>query len=457
MLGFENRDRMRKTPVSRASILIVDEAERVWKPLQRVFRDAKRLHFATNALQALEFFHRHPIHLVCLGVLLPDLNGIELLKKLKRADPSRPVIVASAAQDIKTAVDAMKAGALDFLPAPIGGEYIRTLAERVLAHQQVCFQAKSVHSPGNRGGGDGAVHSVCRIIDALSPVECHVLIFGGTGLLKKRIARIVHDRSKRTKGPYVAVNCAGMPARSLEGALFGCCRRKNGDMEAIRPGKIERAHGGSLFLDNVNYLSPDLQARLLRFIQHQEFEAIGSHRTVKADVRIIAASSQNLQILVGSRLFHKDLYASLNALPIDLALLQTRGRDIGLLLEHFLNQTAIYNGVRRKHFTTTARSTRMASDWPGNAREFERLLERLCNAHGDQMPRTFEPPGLPMPDGAPDLEGLELKKATRAFERRHIVAALRAFEGNRSLTARHLGIHRNTLLAKTKELGIDIG
>ena len=446
---------MQTTTVSRASILIVDEERGVWKPLQKVFQDAKRLHFSASAAQACNCFRRHPIDLVCLGVLLPDLNGIELLKILKRAMPHKPVIMASAIEDIKTAVDAMKAGALDFLSTPIDANQVRHLAARALARRHACWQARSDPGSQSETGRYGVMHSMGRIIDVLSPIECHVLVLGGTGHLKKRIARVVHNRSTRAGRPFVALNCAETPSRSLENVLFGRGRRKVSDVAVSQRGKIEQADTGSLFLDNINYLAPDLQSRLLGCIQHQEFEAPGSRRPIKTDVRIIAASSQNLQALVEAGLFIKDLYAGLNALPIDLPLLQAQGDDIGLLLEHCFKQHAIRYGVQRKHFSALARSTLEACDWPGNTREFERLLERLCNAHEDQIPSAAAPAAFPATGSMPRFEGLALKKATRAFERQHIIAALKTFGGNRSETARHLGIHRNTLLTKTKELGID--
>ncbi len=448
---------MRTTPFSRASILIVDDVRPIWKPLQPVFKGARRLFFATDAAQAFAYFQSRPVHLVCLGVSLPDLHGIELLKKLKQAAPDKPVIMASADRDIKTAVDAMKAGALDFMTAPFDAAHVRTLAAQALARRSAHSHMKTGRRAQSRAGRDDAMHSARQIIDALSPIDCHVLILGGAGILKNRIARLVHERSRRAQGPYVTINCAKMPARSLESALFGQRRRGAGNPALEAPGKIEGAHTGSLFLDNVNYLSPGLQARLLPFIQHQAFEAVKSRRQIKTDVRIIAASSQSLQAFVEAGLFLRDLYSSLSALPIDLPLLQARGEHIGLLLEHFFRRHAIRDGLRRKHFSTLAKSTLMACDWPGHAREFERLLERLCNIHELSPPSNADPPESPRPDAPFRFQGLGLKKATRAFERQHIIAALKAFDGNRSRTARHLGIHRNTLLTKTKELGIDFG
>ncbi len=448
---------MRTTFVSRASILIVDEERRVWKPLPQVFKDADQIHLAVSAAQAFSWLRRHPFHLVFLGVQLPDLNGIELLKILKRSAPHKPVIMASAVRDVQTAVDAMKAGALDFLTTPIDAGHVRTLATQALARLQACIQMKSAPAPMDGAGRDGAMQRLDRIIEALSPIECHALILGGNDLLKNRIARRVHARSARAKGPYTALDCAGKPSRSLEKALFGRCRRDACHAAAGRNGKIEQSHGGSLFLDNVDRLGPDLQSKLLGCIKHQEFKAPGSHRRVKADVRIIAASGHDLQALVEEGLFLHELHAGLNALPIDLPLLQTQGDDIGLLLEHIFNQDTIRNGVRRRCFSDLARSTLMACDWPGNTREFEHLLERLCHVHAGQMPAATEPSAGPEAISHPRFEGLALKKATRAFERQHIIAALKAFGGNRAETARHLGIHRNTLRTKTRELGIDRG
>jgi transcriptional regulator with PAS, ATPase and Fis domain len=248
-----------------------------------------------------------------------------------------------------------------------------------------------------------------------------------------------------------------MPASLMESALFGHCRGAFTGAFIDCPGKIEAAHTGSLFLDDVNCLSLDMQAKLLRVIQQKEFERLGSQRAIRADIRIIAATNENLAGLVEKGRFREDLFYRLNVLPIDLPPLNQRGQDIKKLLEHFLRENARRNQQARKRFSPRARTTLMRYHWPGNVRELQNMVERLCILHKGTTIRAADLPELCSRENKVAFNGVKLKKATRAFERQHIIAALKAFDGSRSRAARHLGIHRNTLLLKTRELGIEFG
>jgi transcriptional regulator with PAS, ATPase and Fis domain len=241
----------------------------------------------------------------------------------------------------------------------------------------------------------------------------------------------------------------------MESVLFGHCRGAFTGAFIDCPGKIETAHTGSLFLDEINCLALEMQAKLLRVIQQKEFERLGSQRSIKADIRIIAATNKPLHELVEAGQFREDLYYRLNVLPIDLPRLRQRGKDIGLLLEHFLKRYAIRNAQARKRFSPRASGTLMRYSWPGNVRELENLVERLCTLHKGRTIRAADLLGLQSPSRSSAYNGQKLKKATRAFERQHILAALKAVDGSRSQAARQLGIHRNTLLMKTKDLGIE--
>jgi DNA-binding NtrC family response regulator len=299
------------------------------------------------------------------------------------------------------------------------------------------------------------VANILKVIASILPYEGSVLIEGPSGTGKQRIAHALHNHSARAARPYVAIDCAAMPATRIERELFGLHREALDGAWLNNPSKIDLAHTGSLFINNINYLALDLQDRLLHLIEHQEFERPGATGPLKADVRILAAATQNLKALVDARLFRKDLYARLNTFPLSLPLLHERGEDIGLLLEHFLKHKARRNGATRIERSTDAQPTLMPRDWPSSVREFEHLVGRLCNRHqGQTLPIADLPEMLPQ-DDPNAYDDLELKKAIRAFERQHILSVLKAVKGNRSQAARCLGIHRNTLLLKTKELGID--
>ena len=443
---------MRTAPDPPTSVLIVDDEKIVRESLRLALRDDHQLHVAANARQALRSIRQHPVDLVFLDLRLPDMNGVELLKKLKQIAPATRVIVITAVPQIETAVDAMKAGAYDFLAKPFDHNQLQSVVKRALARRHTRWIMPS-KPPCEAPQGQGRfMDSVYQIIDFISPCESNVLIQGASGTVIARIARALHNRSKRSAHPYATINCAAIPAPLMEQALFGA----DEDAASNAYGKIQLAHKGSLFIDNINYLSLDTQAKLLHFIQHKQFEHPGFHRSIKADVRIIAATAQNLKALVDARLFVEDLYDHLSELPIDLQLLCRKSDDIGLLLEHFLKHNALHNGEPRKHFSARARSTLMTCDWPGCVREFEHLIERLCKRDKAPTIRDTELTAQPPQDHPNPFQGLELKKATRAFERQHIVATLRQADGNMTEAARRLGIHRNTLLTKTKTLGIAV-
>ncbi len=446
---------MPRLPVSRASILIVDGGKALPHSLKLIFKGAKDFHFAANAIQALKRLKQHGADLVFLNVILADMSGIDLLRKLKHIEPHMPVVMLGGADDIQAAVDAMKAGAFDFLSTPLRRDHVRAVTERALARKKECYQLKCEQAYENTIGRESILRSVEKVVDALSPCDSNALIQGASSTCKTLIARALHARSARAVGPYVAINCAGMPARRLEQDLTGPAHGESYAAVFGNAGKIVRAHNGSLFLNNINYLSLDMQATLVHVIQHKKLVHPSTQQTIKADIRIIAATSQNLKALVDARLFSGDLYSRLSEMPIDLSLLSAKGEDIGLLLEHFMKQIARRNKMTRRHFSNRARFSLKACDWPGNVREFEFLLGRLCNVQQDLMVNAADP-SRPKPHRYPrPFNGIELKKAIRAFERQHILAVLKAADGNRSQAARKLGIHRNTLRTKTKVLGID--
>ena len=445
-------DPMRTAPVPPPSVLIVDDEKIVRESLRWALGDEYQLHIAANARQAIRRIQQHPMDLVFLDLRLPDMNGVELLKKLKQIEPATRVIIITALPKIESAVDAMKAGAFDFLAKPFARDQLLFMVKRALARRHTGLAMPDNPSWEALAGQGGFMASVYKIIDSISPCESNVLIQGASGTGKRCIARAVHKRSKRAANPYATINCAAIPASLMESKLFGADDKRAIDDSGI----IKLAHNGSLFIDNINYLSLDTQSKLLRLIQDKAFDHPRSPRPIKADVRIIAATDQNLKTLVGARLFREDLYDRLSELPIDLPLLCQKSNDIGLLLEHFLKHKALKQGKVRQHFSPHARSTLMTCDWPGNVREFEHLIERLCNRGQPRAMRDTDLAEQPPQYPPNPLVGLELKKATRAFERQHILATLREVDGSMTKAAQRLGIHRNTLLKKTKTLGIAV-
>jgi DNA-binding NtrC family response regulator len=442
-------------PGTRASILIVDDEKIVRESLRRALKNEQRLYFTASARQALNRFQQHAIDLVLLDILLPDMSGIDLLKKLKQIAPATRVIILTAVQEIDAAVAAMKAGAYDFLPKPFALDHVNALVQKALAPKTERLPMDGGRLVEPMAAAQNPIPMIYKIIDAIAPCDGNVLIQGARGTAKKLLARALHGHSTRAAGPYGVINCASRPTGIWgEGDLRTDGGKLNTDV-IDGPPSIGALHNGSLFLDNIDYLALDDQTRLLHLIQHQEFVYPGSQRFIPADVRIITATNQNLQALVEARLFNADLYKRLKELPVCLPLLQAKGDDIGLLLEHFLKQIALRKGTPRKHFSLVSRATLTTCDWPGNVREFEHLVERLCKPHNASTTMAVDHRQPPRQDHPETAEGFELKKAIRAFERQHILAVLKSVNGRRSQAARRLGIHRNTLRLKTKELEID--
>ncbi|MBL0713742.1 MAG: sigma-54-dependent Fis family transcriptional regulator [Desulfosarcina sp.] len=444
-----------------SSILIVDDEKSVRESLRMALQEGYELHFAANGQEALRLFQTRAIDIVLLDIMLPDMNGIDLLKKFKQIDRALRVIMVTAVKEIQTAVDAMKAGAFDYLLKPFDIEHVRALAERAL--EQKKLQREIVYlnreigrcRPFESMVGQGAsMRKVFELIESVSQCEATVMIQGESGTGKELVARAVHNQSVGAGKPFVVINCGTIPATLMESELFG--HRKGAFTGAFIdcPGKIEIAHTGSLFFDDIDSLSMEMQAKLLRLIQQKEFERLGSHRLIKVDIRIIAASNRDLKALVDACQFREDLYYRINVLPIDLPPLRQRGDDIGLLLDHFLRLHARTSGAPRKQFSPQARSMLMAYDWPGNVRELENLVERLGTLHKGRSIRAADLPDLQTRTGPRPPRVHNLKKATRAFERQYILDILEEVKGSRMEAARRLGIHRNTLLTKTRELGI---
>jgi DNA-binding NtrC family response regulator len=349
----------------------------------------------------------------------------------------------------------MKNGAFDFLPKPLDIRHVQTLTKQALSSKKERLTMRGAKK-NIKGmvGRNVSVANILKVIASILPYEGSVLIEGPSGTGKQRIAHTLHIHSARAASPYVTINCAAMPATRIERELFGLHRGSLDNALPITPSKIELAHTGSLFVNNINYLALDLQDRLLDLIEHQACERPGGSGPARADVRIIAAANQNVKTLVDARLFREDLHTRLSVLPLSLPLLYKRGEDIGLLLEHFRKHKAFRNDQVRQDFSSV-RPTAMPCDWPSSVREFEHLVGRFCNLHEDQTGRCAKRPVIPLQNDPDAGDDLELKKATRAFERHHILSVLKAVNGSRSQAARRLGIHRNTLLLKTKELGID--
>jgi DNA-binding NtrC family response regulator len=442
------------------SILIVDDEKGIRESLRMVLQEQYDLYVAKTGAEALRCFESRSIDLILLDIMLPDIDGRLLIEEFKAIDHHVEIIMITALKDLRSGIDAIRSGAHDYLVKPFDVENVKAIVARALKKknmQKEIFLLK--HEVDHccpfetMVGRNLEMKNVFHLIATVAPSDGTVLIQGESGTGKELVARAIHNKSGRAKNPFVVINCAAIPATLMESELFGHRRGAFTGASMDCPGKLEIANTGTVFLDDIDSLSIKMQAKLLRVIQQKEFERIGTHRIIKADIRIIASSNQDLLKLVAESRFRQDLYYRLHVLPLALPALRERRDDIPLLLEHFLQMHAKRKGKPAKQLTPAAIEHLTAYHWPGNVRELENLVERICTINPE---RTIRLGNLPPLTAITPKNGQQapLREATQAFEKQYILSVLEAAQGNKTEAARRLGIHRNTLLTKTKELGI---
>ena len=441
------------------SILIVDDEKGVRESLRMVLQDSYDLHLAKSGMEALRIFESRSIDIVLLDIMLPDIDGRHLIQDFKQIDDTVDIIMVSAVKDLQSGIDAIKSGAHDYLVKPFEVDNVKTVIARAIKKKKLLKEVFLLKREvvqcrplENMVGRTPEMKKIFGLIATVAPSDGTVLIQGESGTGKELVARAIHDQSGRAQNPFVVINCAAIPSTLMESELFGHRRGAFTGASADSPGKLEIANTGSVFLDDIDSLSIKMQAKLLRVIQQKEFERIGTHRLIRADIRIIASSNQDLLELVAQNRFRQDLYYRLNVLPISLPPLRERIDDIPLLLEHFLQMHARRKGQAAKQLTPAAIDHLSAYHWPGNIRELENLVERICTINPERTIRLANLP--PLATIGSQKQKLSLREAIQAFEKEYIQGVLGAANGNKAEAARRLGIHRNTLLTKTKELGI---
>ena len=450
------------TDAHSCSILIVDDEKGIRESLRMVLQKQYDLYIAKTGAEALRCFESRSIDLILLDIMLPDTDGRLLMQEFKAIDQHVDIIMITALKDLRSGIDAIKNGAHDYLVKPFDVENVKAVVAHALKKknmQKEIFLLK--HEIDHccpfetMVGRNLEMKKIFQLIATVAPSDGTVLIQGESGTGKELVARAIHNKSGRAKNPFVVINCAAIPATLMESELFGHRRGAFTGASMDCPGKLEIANTGTVFLDDIDSLSIKMQAKLLRVIQQKEFERIGTHRTINADIRIVASSNQDLLKLVADNRFRQDLYYRLHVLPLALPPLRERPDDIPLLLEHFLQVHAKRKGKPAKQLTPAAIEHLTAYHWPGNVRELENLVERICTVNPE---RTIRLGNLPPLAAIASKNGQQapLREATQAFEKQYILSVLEAAQGNKTEAARRLGIHRNTLLTKTKELGIGL-
>jgi DNA-binding NtrC family response regulator len=436
-----------------ATILVVDDENGIRQSFKMVLKDCFNVLLAENGKEAEEFLTKNPVDLILLDILLPDVNGLDLLEKLKALDPNPEVIMVTAVKEIQSAVRAIKLGAYEYIIKPFLVDDVINIINRALEKRNLMKQVTYLRNELDRVrpfdeiiGEDERMNKIFDLISSIADSDGAVLIQGESGTGKELVARAIHRLSPRKDQPFVVIVCAAIPPTLVESELFGY--HKGAFTGALRTtlGKLEIANKGTVFLDDIDTLDVNMQAKLLRVIQEKEFERLGSTKVIKLDVRFLAASNKDLTQLIQTGAFREDLFYRLNVLPIQLPSLKQRKKDIPLLIDHFLKINAKRSGKPAKTFSKEAIKALTEYDWPGNVRELQNLVERCFTISMDSVIQLQDISILSV--AKPKIKGLNLKDAVDAFEQEYIGEVLESVDGNRTQAALILGVHRNTLLSK---------
>ncbi len=435
------------------TILVVDDEHGVRQSFNMVLKDEYNLLLAGTGQEAIDIFTKNSVDMILLDICLPDSDGLELLKQFKEADPKTEIIMVTAVNEVKTAVKAIKLGAYEYIIKPFIVDDILTVIGRALEKQSLVKEVTYLRNALERYhpfekmiGKDIKMRKIFDLISTVSQSDGTVLIHGESGTGKELVARAIHNRGHRSNQPFVVINCAAIPATLMESEIFGYNRGAFTGATTTSIGKLEIADKGTVFLDDIDSLDINMQAKLLRIIQEKEFERLGSTKVIKADVRFVAASNKDLEKLISRGEFREDLYYRLNVLPIKLPPLRERRGDIPLLLNHFLELYAKNMGKSPKNISNEAVKVLTEYDWPGNVREVQNIVERFTTITKGSIIDLKDIATLDM--GKREKKDMTLKEAVSAFEKKLIFEILESVEGNRKKAAERLGIHRNTLIAK---------
>jgi len=452
-------------------ILVVDDEE-----ANREFLQALLLHegydveTAADGFAGLQLLEQQPVHVLLSDLRMPGMNGVDLIRQAKELSPSTIGLIFTGYATIETAVDAIKAGAYDYINKPFRADEILIVIKRALEFQRLNReniilrkQLKAKYRFDNIISDHNKMQAVFELVEKVSDSDSTVLIYGESGTGKELIARAIHYSSYRQDKPLMPINCGAIPEELLESELFGYEKGAFTGATASRTGRFELAHGGTLFLDEIGDMSPGLQVKLLRVLQEREFERVGGTRTIKIDVRIIAATNKDLEMMVDNQQFREDLFYRLNVIPVMLPPLRERQSDVPLLAAYFIER---FNAEKKRHIEGIAPEAleRLYNyHWPGNVRELENVIERITILKGEgiitihdlpeKLSRTFSKGMVPSVD-VPD-EGLDFDTVVQSFEKQLLTKALEKTQGVKSKAAELLHMNRTTLVEKVKKLRLE--
>jgi two-component system, NtrC family, nitrogen regulation response regulator NtrX len=450
-----------------AKILIVDDEANTLASLSRAFRLAgHEAVVCDNAARALELAQSQPFDLILSDVVMPKRDGLSLLEDLKKADVAAPVVMMSGQAHIEMAVRATRLGALDFLEKPLSTEKLLVTLDNAMKLTRLEAENRDLRTRVGKHTmvwtGD-TMRRVMAQIERVAASETRICIYGETGTGKELVARTLHEKSQRAGGPFVTLNCAAVPAELIESELFGHEKGSFTGAAQRHNGKFEQAHRGTLFLDEIGDMPVAMQAKLLRVLEEGEVERIGGDKPTKVDVRVVVATHRNLEQLVESGGFRRDLYHRVVVFPLTLPPLRDRCEDLPVLVEHFAQQVSAQNGWKPVPFSAAAIESLKEYAWPGNIRELRNVVERLLLLAGAQVDAEDVRLALPASKASGtthasspnDTDG-PLAQRVLAFERLTVLAELERHGRHVTQTAKALGLERSHLYKKCQQLGIDL-
>jgi len=453
-----------------ADILIVDDEADIRDLVAGILQDegyAPRT--ARNSDEALVAIASRRPSLVFLDIWLQGskLDGLQLLDAIKREHSELPVVMISGHGNIETAVAAIKRGAYDFIEKPFKADRLVLVAERALETSRLKREVKQLKHlapvPATLIGKSVAIVQLRQTVERVAPTNSRILIVGPSGSGKELAARMIHQLSSRADGPFIVINAAAITPERMEVELFGV-EQSNG-LEGRKPGALEEAHGGTLFIDDIADLPRETQNKILRVLVDQTFQRVGGSTKVAVDVRIVSSTSRNLETLIAEGKFREDLYHRLSVVPIRVPPLAERREDIPGLIDYFMDQISLATGLPKRRIGDDAMAVLQSHDWPGNVRQLRNNIERLMILAGGDPDALLDAsmlppdvvsmvPSMPNGNGGEHLMGLALRDAREMFEREYLVAQISRFGGNISRTAEFVGMERSALHRKLKALGI---
>ena len=463
-----------------ASILVVDDEEAIVSSLSSILEDeGYEVSVAKSGVEALKIYTTDPPDLMLLDIWMPEMDGLETLRRIKELVPTAQVMMMSGHGSIETAVKAIKLGAYDYIEKPLSLENVTLRVKHALEQYRLEEENRSLRTKVQRKfelvGQSPSMQQLRQLIDTAGPTNSRVLIGGENGTGKELVARAIHVQSARADHPFVAVNCAAIPETLIESELFGHEKGSFSGATSMKRGQFEQADGGTLFLDEIGDMSLSTQAKVLRALQEQQFTRVGGTKLMKVDVRVLAASNKDLLKEIEKGSFREDLYYRLNVVPIVVPPLRERREDIPLLIRHFMKLHAEEQGLKVKEVTPEAMNVFQQYEWPGNIRELRNLIERLMimvpgaviDTAQANMSLQVKASGTAAPVGAvtaatPAVSPLftqpfdSLRDARNAFEKEYIARKLREHHWNISRTAEDLKIERSHLHRKIKLLDVEM-